>query len=116
MSTTLMNPSEILIAGLDLLGPEGQHWTQGAYQSFNSDGICFCSLGAIRQAAFGRTYFISSIEYQQYRDAKKTLESLTTYGAVADWQDDRSRTFPEVKEVFLIAIKMAQEAEQLGAA
>jgi hypothetical protein len=116
MSTTLMKTSEILIAGLELLGPEGEHWTQGAYKSLNSFGVCYCGVGCVQQAAFGNVYTASDPRNKasKYWDARKIIGQVQH--EYISWQDDRSRTFPEVKEVFLIAIKMAQEAEQLGEA
>lgn len=107
---------------------ETKGWTQhdyaknanGDFVETVEDAACFCGLGAIRVAAFNEVFPFNRYKElaPDYHKAKellcKTIEPSVVTG-FAKWQDEPSRTFPEVKEKFLQAIALAEEQESRAA-
>lgn len=87
-------------------------WTQGEMArdanglcvwSAHLDAVCWCSLGAIKAAAFE----LGADEYTAYN----ALRKISGY-YIADWNDDHGRTQAEVIEAFskAIALETARQA------
>jgi hypothetical protein len=74
-----------------------EKWTQQAYaktkhgiatSSSDPDAFCFCLLGAVHKC-----YSIDEIGYINQK-IQRNIE-----GAIAEWNDDPTRTFEEVKQL-----------------
>lgn len=97
-----MKPSEILKKGLELLGPNGEHWWNGVDQSKEDDQCMATSI-----------FYVGDAHEREI--ATMTMRKLfgsTTPLAVWRWNDTPGRTFAEVKAKFLQAIKLAEAEEQ----
>lgn len=105
-----MNARQILQAALDRFGPNGEHWTKGA---FERDGS-FCTVGSLREdIRHGDSEFFNKPEYLM---AKKLLsvqvKALTGneyHGPMSlmSFNDAHETTFHDVRRVFQKAINQA---------
>jgi hypothetical protein len=97
-----VKPSEILKAGLELLGPEGKHWA--GFRNSNSAGY-ECTTTCIARVARGWN------DECDVLDVLYKMFNTTTLGTIWRWNDAPERTFPEIKAKFLEAIALAEEVE-----
>jgi hypothetical protein len=107
-----MKPVEVLKAADSLLSDESK-WTKCAYSRkangdnalFKEDAVSFCLLGAMR-------YNVNlDTSYEDYINAQSVFKQANNLNAIAAWNDDYKRTFPEVKAALKKAIEYAEKAE-----
>lgn len=96
----MASTAQVLTRALDVLEDGG--WTQGCYAmkvdgdmtvATDPDAIQFCADGAIYRAC----HELGSLDH--FQDARKALTDEMG-AAIVFWNDDRKRTFSEVREVF----------------
>lgn len=98
---------DILRKGLELLGPNGEHWGRGQLYGTDSTGNQFyCAVGAIRQAVWVCNRMAGGPEHCQ---AHSALQSATGHYTIPYWNDSRDTTFDDVKRAFQMAAVMADE-------
>lgn len=123
-----MTTAEVLRAARDLMNHGGRRWIKGSFRKKNQEGVtCYCAIGAITEA----TKHLPKDEKQPIRTAaiKALFESvrLTEVGDELDrhywnnrgrthggrrqlviaFNDHSNRTWPEVRDVFTKAAKLA---------
>lgn len=107
----------VLREALDLLGPNGEHWTKGTYE--DSDGN-YCMIGAITKATYGFVY--QDTGRLGDVDERATIFQITRryllQAALASspgvrlhltkFNDFSETTFEDVRQVFERAIQLAE--------
>lgn len=108
MSSTKTS-KEILSDALKLLKTAG--WIKGDLGSSYSG---YCAVGALRKAAFGNVYTLSStsLNYNAYRNALFILADNISEGSIPAWNDRLYRTKEDVVNVFRQAIIKASRNVQ----
>jgi len=99
-----MKASEILKAGLERLGPNGEHWAGGGQK--NNDIYCECMTTVLNN--------VGEDELEAL-DVFKRIFSTDRLAPIWAWNDNPKRKFPEVKAKFLEAIALAENQEAANA-
>ena len=112
-----MKSSEVLEKALELLGPNGEHWTVGtSYRDEHGDAIyredpkrelfasCCVSAAIVRSEAPKNRHYSRS-------RAWKLFEQVIGSKDVPEWNDAPERSWPEVRAAFLKAIELAKSEE-----
>lgn len=95
---------EVLDKALEILGPNGEHWTKEAFardkngkpvDDLKETAVCFCSTGAVHKA----------VNDLQYTSARLVIDLLNTKcgkcHSILRLNDGMFTTFADVKRVFL---------------
>lgn len=102
-----MNARQILQSALDRFGPNGEHWTKGA---FERDGS-FCTVGSLREdIRHGDSEFFNKPEYLMAKNLLAVqVKALTgnEYQSLMSFNDAAETTFAAVRRVFQKAINRA---------
>lgn len=120
------SPSEVrdvLVRALELLGPEGEHWTKGAFfrdargvPCFGRSAVCRCADAALAAAAVqnGLVDAHPSAALALAEAWRPGPSSLLPRDRIICANDDPSTTFPHVRSAFQRAIASLSEPEGRG--
>lgn len=89
----MKNASQILRDSLELLGPNGERWGQGASRRERGQ---MCPIDVLGSCAYKETTLL------------RRAIGLECGTYIADWNDSPSRHWPEVRQAFLKAIELAE--------
>jgi len=117
-TTPTLSTLKVLQEGLELLGPNGEHWVKQAYEHSGN----YCALGAIAKAAYGYVY--QDTRHPRPPDRFKTAlyKSARTYltkalfdsqgTSIVMFNDHPETTFDHVRQLFERAIELAENDER----
>jgi hypothetical protein len=98
-----MSKSQVLENALRLFGENGHRWVNRCGSMYEGT---LCALNALGAAEEGMECVCSTFQ---------KANGLEGSDGIARWNDDHSRTWPEVKDAFNRAIALARQEESLDA-
>lgn len=118
-----MKSSDLLRKALEVLGPEGEHWTRGRY--FVPDANRWCSVGAVAKAAGVPESILGANSLTDWElvdevpagrraafgRALLALNDVTDGDGIIETNDSLADSFEDIQLVFKYAIVKAEEYE-----